>query len=417
MFPTDLEIRHMDPRITTVEVDDGDLDEQSLSPSDLSEMTNESSSSAEEVEETKETEVTAFVRTTVPPWQLDSSLSPDSTQFDFCGPWPPPATPYSKTTYKRQRSVSMPPRIETNIGRPIRLIKSDLSEEADERLQIPPKRPARDSEPLPLIGYPRWVWRVESESDLRSTRFLQTIKFQDTSCYRTIWHVYRTNGDPSKPKQSLFTEVKPKQKRRRHPHVPEEEERFVARTSAADRSTSSGARSADNNRAEKREKPVVAAKENKDTEEEMPEDESVETILTLDALKYLEHEFRAGPLTFDQYKQAVADALQLEPGEEFPGCLIELFIKIDTFFVGKISWDDLCDFIQQGYAEKAENEFASPPITIYPKSKTMMTPHRKPISTAATLGKRGIVCFSEEGTLSLWSPQFQLKQSRHLVRH
>jgi hypothetical protein len=103
------------------------------------------------------------------------------------------------------------------------------------------------------------------------------------------------------------------------------------------------------------------------------EDEDIEELLSLEVLEAIRPCFDEGSLTMAKYTTAITKALKLPSKRYFPVCLTELFIKIDTFGVGKISWDDLCDFMQQKYAEKAETEYTCPPIDLAVPCKPIET--------------------------------------------
>jgi len=93
------------------------------------------------------------------------------------------------------------------------------------------------------------------------------------------------------------------------------------------------------------------------------EEEDIEDILSLEVLEALQPLVGKKALTYHEYKAVFAKVLEV-PERILPKCVGELFTKIDTFGVGKILWDDFCDFLQQKYAERAETQYSTPPIDV-----------------------------------------------------
>ena len=228
---------------------------------------------------------------------------------------------------------------------------SGKDQEGMEDYKLPIYRPWWDHDPMPGVPIPRFIWQVESETALITDRKIKVVKFQDNSVFQTEFRVLRKNN-------TEYIDV--------------------------------------------------------EEVEELPEE--IEELLSLDVLETIRPLFNNGPLSMEEYKNAIADALGLsDDPNSFPKCLSDLFTKIDTFAVDKIAWDDLCDFLQQQYAEKAETEYSSPPVAVFPPCVIFETPHRSPITRAFTLADKGLLCFSEDGIVSLWTSSFKPRIWRALV--
>ena len=268
------------------------------------------------------------------------------------------------------RTVSCDGIIETFVGKSLRILLKQSNELRGEPA-LPPLVPRQDTRPLPGIEKPRFIWQSESEIMLRApNREIEVAKFNDTSVAEPLFRIWR-NPEAKDPNLQ--------KKEAEEAEVEENESKYIVNF---------GGRKAEG---------------------------ELDDLISLETLQLIRPCFDKGPLTIAEYYAAVAQVLHLPPNIAFPKSLLEIFVKVDTFGTQKISWDDLCGFLQQKYAEKAETEYSSPPVDLHLPSKPFETPHRSPASRALTLPDGGLLTFSEDGIVALWTGNFQTRIWRALV--
>ncbi|KAJ7320238.1 hypothetical protein JRQ81_019749 [Phrynocephalus forsythii] len=90
----------------------------------------------------------------------------------------------------------------------------------------------------------------------------------------------------------------------------------------------------------------------------------------------------------------------------------KLFMKIDYSATGRIQWHDFCTYMYLGYAEQDESSTRLKETTFSLPTTIKQIPHGEPILRICSLSDSTLVTAQEDGTISFWSPELNLKRSK-----
>jgi len=93
-----------------------------------------------------------------------------------------------------------------------------------------------------------------------------------------------------------------------------------------------------------------------------------------------------------------------------------LFQKIDCTSQGAISWDEFCTYMQLEYGEIEDSYVRARQVGFQLPAKTSPTPHRDPILRILDTPPDGsFVCCSQDGLITSWTPDMQLRRCKSIV--
>lgn len=93
-------------------------------------------------------------------------------------------------------------------------------------------------------------------------------------------------------------------------------------------------------------------------------------------------------------------------------------MKIDWSSEGTITWDEFCTYMQLEYAEKEDSYLRAKEVAFHLPAKVESIPHRDPILRITDTSDGTFIACSQEGTVTFWSHNTELKRTRSVVvRH
>ena len=93
-----------------------------------------------------------------------------------------------------------------------------------------------------------------------------------------------------------------------------------------------------------------------------------------------------------------------------------LFQKIDCTSQGAITWDEFCTYMQLEYGELKDSYVRARQVGFQLPAKTSAMPHRDPLLRVLDIPPDGaFVCCSQDGLITSWSPDLQLRRCKSIV--
>ncbi|XP_070198273.1 cilia- and flagella-associated protein 337-like isoform X3 [Littorina saxatilis] len=145
----------------------------------------------------------------------------------------------------------------------------------------------------------------------------------------------------------------------------------------------------------------------------------LEEKINIDALETLKHAFasadlnRSGDLELEEFKQLLKRQLHLTPSKEQQ--IDALFMKIDWASKDSITWDEFCTYMQLEYAEKEDSYLRAKEVAFHMPARIENIPHRDPVLRITDTSDGTFVACSQEGVVTFWSPNTELKRTRSVV--
>lgn len=145
----------------------------------------------------------------------------------------------------------------------------------------------------------------------------------------------------------------------------------------------------------------------------------IEEKISIDTLETLKQAFaradlnRSGDLELEEFKILLKTQLHLSPNKEHQ--IDALFMKIDWASQGTITWDEFCTYMQLEYAEKEDSYLRAKEVAFHTPARMESIPHRDPILRITDTSDGTFVACSQEGTVTFWSANSELKRTRTVV--
>nr|XP_006820824.1 PREDICTED: WD repeat-containing protein on Y chromosome-like [Saccoglossus kowalevskii] len=144
----------------------------------------------------------------------------------------------------------------------------------------------------------------------------------------------------------------------------------------------------------------------------------IEEKINLEHLHSLKKYFEAadttgsGTLSLETFKEVIRSSLGLKKSDEQ---ITALFMKIDSLSEGRIAWDEFCTYMQLEYAEKEDSYLRQKQVSFQLPATIESTPHRETILRINNMSDGIFVAVSQDGTISFWNSQLELKRTRTLM--
>ncbi|XP_052794800.1 WD repeat-containing protein on Y chromosome-like [Mya arenaria] len=145
----------------------------------------------------------------------------------------------------------------------------------------------------------------------------------------------------------------------------------------------------------------------------------IEERINIDTLEALKGTFseadtnRSGQLELDEFKALLKSKLTVSGNREAQ--IDSLFMKIDWASEGAITWDEFCTYMQLEYAEKEDSYKRAKEVDFHLPAKIENIPHRDPVLRIVDTPDGNFVACSQDGMVSFWSANIDLKRTRHVV--
>ncbi|XP_070553109.1 cilia- and flagella-associated protein 337-like isoform X2 [Ptychodera flava] len=144
----------------------------------------------------------------------------------------------------------------------------------------------------------------------------------------------------------------------------------------------------------------------------------IEEKINLEHLHSLKKSFEVadksgtGTLTLEEFKEVIKNSLGLRRNDDQ---ITALFMKIDSLSEGKIAWDEFCTYMQLEYAEKEDAYLRQKEVSFHTPAMIESTPHRETILRIDNMSDGIFVAVSQDGTISFWNSQLDLKRTKTLM--